>query len=171
MAAPARAVTIAAASASGLLPVAAIPPSGRTEETFYASPMFNVGQRLTPQQMDVQWPLQVQESITTLQQGQVNLEKSVTSLQVESSVSTYMVSLQLLNQGWSEAQIAEKIQAERAKQMACLTHERDSRAIESGDSTSGQKAALLLTKTASESPTKSDGSTTDERGPADAAVN
>ena len=114
VAAPARAVTIAATSASGSLPVAAVPPSGRTQETFYASPMFNVGQRLTPQQMDVQWRLQVQESITTLQQGQVNLEKSVTSLQVESSVSTYMVSLQLLNQGWSEAQIAEKIQAERA---------------------------------------------------------
>ena len=55
--------------------------------------------------------------------------------------------------------------------MATLTHERDSRAIESGDSTSGQKAALLPTKTASESPTKSDGSTPDERGPADAAVN
>ena len=90
VAAPARASPCAAAAAASSLPVATLTPSSRTEGPFYASPMFNVGQRLTSQQMDVQWRLQVQESITTLQQGQVNLEKSVTSLQVESSVSTYI---------------------------------------------------------------------------------
>ena len=169
VAAPARTVPCATAAASSSLPVATLPPSSRTEGPFYASPMFNVGQRLTSQQMDVQWRLQLQESITTLQQGQMNLEKSVTSLQVESSVSTYMVSLQLLNQGWSEAQIEEKIQAKREKQMASMTRGREPRAIATAGGTSA--TPLLLTEQTSGSLAKSDGSTRDESGPADDALN
>ena len=69
----------------------------------------------------MQWRLQVQESITTLQQGEVHLERSVTSLQVESSNSTYMMSLHLVNQGWTEAQIEEKQQAEKKKQVEILS--------------------------------------------------
>ena len=79
--------------------------------------------------MDMQWRLQVQESITTLQQGQVHLERSVTSLQVESSVSTYMMSVHLVNQGWTETQIEEKRQAERKRQLEILSHKKEATSI------------------------------------------
>ena len=86
------------------LPVATFAQTPGGSSSLFSAPVFNkcvqhIGQPGPHQQMDMQWRLQVQESITTLQQGQVHLERSVTSLQVESSVSTYMMSLHLVNQG------------------------------------------------------------------------
>ena len=99
------------------LPVATFAPTPGSSSSLFPAPVFNIGQPGPHQQMDMQWRLQVQQSITTLQQGQVHLERSVTSLQVESSVSTYMMSLHLVNQGWTEAQIEEKLQAKRKRQL------------------------------------------------------
>ena len=69
------------------LPVATLAQVPSSGTSFFPSPLFNIGRPGSHQQMEMQWRLQVQESITTLQRGQVYLEQSVTSLQVESSVS------------------------------------------------------------------------------------
>ena len=108
------------------LPVATLAQVPSSGTSFFPSPLFNVGRPGSHQQMDMKWRLQVRESITTLQRGQVHLEQSVTCLQVESSVSTYMMSLHLINQGWTEAQIEEKLQAERQKQLELLKQKKES---------------------------------------------
>ena len=157
VAAPAVTTTLTHTSATSTLPVATFSTTAPMQRTFFTGPAFSVGQSVTPQQLDVQRRLQVQESITTLQEGQMSLDKSVTSLQVKSSVSTHMVSLQLLNQGWSEEQIEEKIKAEREKQMAALVAKRATTTIRTSAAGAGGLRDNLTLLPAEASPAKYDG--------------
>ena len=83
----------------------------------------------------------------------------MTSLQVESSVSTYMMSLHLVSQGWTEGQIEEKLQAERKRQLEILSHKTE------GSSIAPSLPQPLVGEPPFQSPAKSD--TSDAEGPAD----
>ena len=77
------------------------------------------GTVLSPQQADLQWRIQVQDSITTLQHGQQAMQHTIGEMQVDSSVATYMMGMHLTkSMGWTDEQYREKLASERQRQIA-----------------------------------------------------
>ena len=152
---PTGAVTLEKTTTAGTLPVTTVPSAASNSGTLFSSPTFNVGQPLSPQH--IQWRLRIQESFATLQRAQANLQETVTSRQVGSHVSTYVTSLLLVNQRWSESQIEEKLQAERAKHLEIMKKKHKyTRLMSSVADTTAQGQRLLLHRSQATSAVKSD---------------